>query len=202
MAPKTKEQFARIRAESEEKILNAALELFATKGFKATSISEIAKAAAVSKGLMYNYFSGKNDLLRAIVGRAMDLGHQLFDALDQEYDEPEEEIRRLVHNIIKMTKDNRTFWRLSVALSFQPDAMQIVEDLVASNTQWSIQKGAELFTALKAKDPMHSAMLFGAALDGIFLQYLHVGEEYPLDMMAEHLLNTFLSDKSIHHNYQ
>ena len=51
---KQKERFEEMRQRSEEKILAVALELFATKGYKNTSISDIAKKANISKGLMYN----------------------------------------------------------------------------------------------------------------------------------------------------
>ena len=53
--PKTKEQFEEIRNKSKAAIIEAALELFANNGFHNTSITQIAKKAGVSKGLMYNY---------------------------------------------------------------------------------------------------------------------------------------------------
>lgn len=45
-----------------DKILQAALALFAEKGFHTTSVSQIAEAAGVSKGLTYNYFESKEKL--------------------------------------------------------------------------------------------------------------------------------------------
>ena len=67
MSPRTKDQYSEIRRVSREKILSAALELFAKKGFHATSISQIAKKAKISKGLMYNYFKSKDRLLDEII---------------------------------------------------------------------------------------------------------------------------------------
>ena len=46
-------------------IARAALELFVTKGFAATKLEDVAKAAGVSKGLPYLYFRSKEDLLKA-----------------------------------------------------------------------------------------------------------------------------------------
>ncbi len=51
-----------------EHILNTAANLFATKGFHRTTTKEIAQAADVSEGTLYNYFESKNDLLFGIVG--------------------------------------------------------------------------------------------------------------------------------------
>jgi len=67
MSPKTKNQFEQIRKESKAKILDAALKLFGTQGYQNTSISEIMKLAGVSKGLMYHYFSNKEELIKQLL---------------------------------------------------------------------------------------------------------------------------------------
>ncbi len=46
-----------------EQILAGATEIFATKGFERATIKEIARAAGVSEGTIYNYFRTKTDLL-------------------------------------------------------------------------------------------------------------------------------------------
>ncbi|MBK6765659.1 MAG: TetR/AcrR family transcriptional regulator [bacterium] len=46
-----------------EQILDAAAELFASKGFEKTSVDEIAKAAGLSKGAIYWYFPSKESIL-------------------------------------------------------------------------------------------------------------------------------------------
>lgn len=44
-------------------IIKEALSLFATKGYQATSIQEIADRCGIAKGTFYNYFNSKDDLL-------------------------------------------------------------------------------------------------------------------------------------------
>lgn len=55
-----------LRAENKEKtrqaILRAALELFAKKGFAATTTKEIARRAKIAEGTLFNYFPTKEDL--------------------------------------------------------------------------------------------------------------------------------------------
>ena len=63
MSPRSAKQFDEIRKQKKELILESALELFAENGFHATSISQIAKKAGISKGLIYNYFESKNEIL-------------------------------------------------------------------------------------------------------------------------------------------
>jgi AcrR family transcriptional regulator len=41
----------------------AALEVFTTRGYRATRLEEVAEAAGVTKGALYHYFDGKMDLL-------------------------------------------------------------------------------------------------------------------------------------------
>ena len=67
MSPRTKEQFAEMREQKSQLISEKALELFAEHGYEATSISMIAKEAGVSKGLIYNYFSSKEEILKEII---------------------------------------------------------------------------------------------------------------------------------------
>jgi AcrR family transcriptional regulator len=58
------------QAQAEERrlqILDISLSVFASNGFKGTSIKDIAEAAGISQGLMYHYFPSKESLLEATV---------------------------------------------------------------------------------------------------------------------------------------
>lgn len=52
-----------------ERLVDAALRLFAERGFEGTSVQDIVEAAHVTKGAMYHYFGAKEDLLVEIYGR-------------------------------------------------------------------------------------------------------------------------------------
>lgn len=49
------------------KILNAAIKIFADKGYQYATIAEIAKEAGISKGLIHFYFESKLDLILSII---------------------------------------------------------------------------------------------------------------------------------------
>jgi len=51
----------------QEALLEAAFHSFATRGYRATRLEEVADAAGVTKGAIYYYFDGKADLLRRAV---------------------------------------------------------------------------------------------------------------------------------------
>src|ERR1051325_10530105 len=46
-----------------DKVVRAAVRLFAEKGFEATTVREIVEEAGVTKGGLYHYFESKDDLL-------------------------------------------------------------------------------------------------------------------------------------------
>lgn len=62
VAPK-KARRAKDTGDKHERILRAAIRVFARKGFYATRVSEIAKAAGVADGTIYLYFKNKDDVL-------------------------------------------------------------------------------------------------------------------------------------------
>jgi AcrR family transcriptional regulator len=61
-------------------ILDAAASVFAEKGFHRTTTKEIANAAGVSEGTIYNYFANKADLLVSMLTRLVEL-RELTDEL-------------------------------------------------------------------------------------------------------------------------
>lgn len=55
-------RFARLPSEQQQAILSAALDEFAAHGFHDASLNRVIEAAGISKGSMYYYFDGKEDL--------------------------------------------------------------------------------------------------------------------------------------------
>ena len=52
---------------TKKKILNAALDLFSTQGFEATSVSQLADAVGIRKASVYSHFESKQDILNALM---------------------------------------------------------------------------------------------------------------------------------------
>lgn len=52
-----------------EELLDSALTVFGERGYRATTLEEVARHAGVSKGTVYLYFASKDDLFRAMVER-------------------------------------------------------------------------------------------------------------------------------------
>jgi len=70
------------KRERREHILNIAFELFAEKGYSATGMRDIMKAANVSKGGIYVYFESKTAILLSIVERFDNRRHNILKSID------------------------------------------------------------------------------------------------------------------------
>jgi AcrR family transcriptional regulator len=62
-------------------LLDAALDLFVTKGFTATRVEEVAVKAGVSKGTLFLYFKSKEELFEAVVRE--NIGNQISQGLTE-----------------------------------------------------------------------------------------------------------------------
>lgn len=54
-----------------QELIDAALELFAEKGFAATRSEEVAARAGVAKGTLYLYYPSKEELLKAVISQRL-----------------------------------------------------------------------------------------------------------------------------------
>lgn len=54
-----------------QKILDAALDLFSTQGFEATSVSQIADRVGIRKASMYSHFASKQEILESLMQETM-----------------------------------------------------------------------------------------------------------------------------------
>jgi len=60
------------KAQTRERLLDAASKVFARKGFAATSLDEVAEEAGVTKGAVYSNFDSKEDLVRAVLDERLE----------------------------------------------------------------------------------------------------------------------------------
>lgn len=82
--------FGKRAAAAEDKInriLDAALTLFAERGFHGTAVPEVARSAGVGAGTIYRYFTNKEDLVNGVFRRAkLKLKNYLIEDLDLQQD--------------------------------------------------------------------------------------------------------------------
>src|SRR5438045_5921847 len=67
-------------ATSAERILSTSLDLFAVKGYDATSVREICEAAGITKPTLYHFYGSKEGVLNALVTSGFDRFRRLVDS--------------------------------------------------------------------------------------------------------------------------
>jgi AcrR family transcriptional regulator len=123
MSPRTKEQFEEIRDEKKTLIMDVALEHFANEGYYLTTINHIAKHAAISKGLMYNYFESKEALLLEIIHRSIKEAYSYFDINNDGF-LSEDEFEFFIRKVSMMYIEKKAFWRLFIQLLIQKEVRE------------------------------------------------------------------------------
>ncbi len=117
--------------ETQDKILNTAINHFAKKGYHGTKTAEIAKDAGVSEGTVFKYYSTKKDILRSVLnkivreiipgimfGAAEDL-QSLVSSVNAK-----EEIKGFIKSKIGKVNENISAFRiLVIELPFHEDIM-------------------------------------------------------------------------------
>lgn len=109
-----------MREEKRTLIMEAALEHFAKEGYHQTTINHLAKHAGISKGLMYNYFSSKEELLAAILHKSMTEVSAYFDP-DKDGILTSDEFELFVRRYFTVIREKVVFWRLLFQLVLQKE---------------------------------------------------------------------------------
>jgi len=182
MAPRGEELNRSLRERSRRRILESALQLFARKGFADTSMADIALAAGVSKGLAYNYFGGKEEILEAIVERRL-AEHLAEDERLERAASPAARLAGLIEAGVRRATAEPEAERLLMTLMLRGDAapaMRVAAERLAGRLLAAGREREALFAALGAEDPAREARFFGAVLAG--LAFTALTSPAPLDL--------------------
>ena len=191
MAPRTKEQYEQIRQSSKQKILEAALENFAKHGYHSSSISSIAKKAGIAKGLLYNYFDSKEDLLyELMIGMLVEYVDEIMPV------EPGEKMKKkdmvnMINKIIDIGLEKPDFWKLYIGIFVQPDVMPKIIDKIWEAFGPLMSSITEYYISKRKKDPLALMRLFAAVLDGVQLHIMLDPENFPAEEVKKLLIKQF-----------
>ncbi|MGH3228873.1 MAG: TetR/AcrR family transcriptional regulator [Streptosporangiaceae bacterium] len=159
-------------AETRERLLRAAADVFAERGYDGTRVADIAAAAGVSNGALYAHFASKADLLADALrthGR-----HLLADMFAAEPDRPVVDLLLAVGRGLRRRRDARGYLIVEalVAARRDEDVARPMREYVAERADWLAglmrlaQVGGELDPALSPDALAHFCLLLamGGAL--------------------------------------
>jgi AcrR family transcriptional regulator len=90
-------------------ILTAAAELFRARGYRATTLEELARRLGISKKTLYGHFRSKEDLLAAIFHRTMSLVEDGLAAIRASRAAPAEQLREVVRHQVRTVVAEQAF---------------------------------------------------------------------------------------------
>jgi AcrR family transcriptional regulator len=188
--PRNPEQLAVMREESRARILDAALRLFAAHGYDGTPVRAIAEEAGVSQGLLYNYFDGKEGLLRAILQRSMADVVESFRRAESG-SAPSERLEQLIRASFAIVAENLPFWRLTYQIRMQPGVVEALGDGLPASVDAIRDRLERLLEASGVPEPGIQARVLFAAIDGAAQHFALDPDHYPVERVAEALTERF-----------
>lgn len=123
---------------TEERILEAALNLFSEKGYAGASTSEIAKEANVAEGTIFRYFPQKKDMLLKVVMRFIDIisDQIVMSPLEKIYEEnqgasPEVMLKKIIMDRVALfNKLGDHFKVILIEMQYHEEIMEVFIDKV------------------------------------------------------------------------
>ncbi len=116
--------------ERREQILEAAMRLFAEKGFDRTTVDDIAEACGIAPGLVYHYFDSKTAILQALIDR-----HSFLPMMQEVLSKPprptiEATLTELAEAFWKMLESKRAFaLMLHGEMHHNPEVSRLVGEM-------------------------------------------------------------------------
>ncbi len=176
----TKKRKEREKEQRRQAILEAALELFVEHGYRRTTIDMIAEKTELSKGLVYFYFSSKDEILSQIIKDALTLLIRQLEFSISWTQNPVEQLKQYIRTELEFYAKNRPLAKLLHSLfggyelqAIRESYQQTFRELHAQEFQIlreilerGIQEGAfrpgpvDLYMTFIA-GPIHSLVLFG-----------------------------------------
>src|SRR5215468_2963213 len=164
-------------------IVEAALAVFAEKGFAAAKLDDIARRAGISKATLYLYFETKEEIFRAVARAAVASLLQALEGQAEGFDVPFVELApRILSRAARMMASTRVpaIARMVIGESRNfPDLARIWHDDVVTNVlgiitgiiaraqaRGDIAPGDPRLHAFSLMGPMVMAMLFGEVFGG------------------------------------
>lgn len=183
-------------------LLKAALTLFSTKGYAATSIEDITKAAKMTRGALYHHFQGKADLYNTLLEEVSARGTDIVQQAVAEGGTFTEILKRIFIRQLNYIEENRearavmelalfktgSHPELKTGRQKQVEAGSMMIDGIAQAMQIGIANG-ELRMDIPPKE---MALSFIAFQNGIIQLWLISPKSFSLKDSAETFANVLI----------
>lgn len=174
-----------------EQLIEIGRSLFASKGFEAVSVEEIAATAKVSKPIVYEHFGGKEGLYAVVVDREMRaLTDTLVNALSDQQAHPRQIVERAALALLTYVEENAKGFRVLTRDSPKTDPAGSFSSLLGDISIRVEDLLTESFKRqhLPAKGvPYYAQMLIGMTV--YTCQYWADQRKLSKEQLAAHIVN-------------
>ena len=180
------EQVSQTRAKDRQRrILDAALSVFSRRGYRETSVDDVAVEAETSKGGVYFHFPGKQILFRALMDMA---SHRLLDRVEEAIGRETDPVAKAdaaLLTALRTFADHKSIARLfmlealGAGPEFQRRLLEIHDDFIAvirRHLDEAVQQGA-----VETADTEIASRAWFGALNEVILHWLIKGEPARLE---------------------
>ena len=182
-----------------QKIIEAAIKVFAKKGFYNAKVSDVAKQAEVADGTIYLYFKNKDDLLISIFENSMD---DFFNQASEELltiPSPKDKLKKFMELHLKLVQKNP---KLAVVLQLELrsshkfmqeykaekffEYLRLIEDIIIEGQEQNVFQN-------DINPQIAKRVIFGA-IDELALEWVLMNSKrYSLEEAAEQLFTIIFS---------
>lgn len=193
---RTNGQGRAVVADKREAILNAAVKVFAKKGFFNSKVADVAKEAGIADGTVYLYFKSKDEILHSVFDRAMEEFISEGKSEIAEIEAADEKLRRIAQLHLEKLSTDR-----DLAVVFQVElrgSTKFMEEFSAAGFAdyldiicKTIKEGQKSGVFRKDLKPIVCAKILYGALDEMVTNWILSKKSYPLPPMADVVLKVF-----------
>jgi AcrR family transcriptional regulator len=189
-------------------ILAAAMRVMAKRGYRDVTIAEIAQAAGIGKGTVYEYFSGKEELFGAAFDKFQRDVARVQAKTMKNLTDPSERLKALIDSWVDVLQGS-SYGHLELLTDFWTEGIRNgimgksclfdikgvysnYRNQVVSIIESGIKKGT-----FRRVNPFGNAAVLIGALDGIILQWMLDKDSVDIQHLAKTVFDTFLSGISV-----
>ena len=166
--------------DTRQKILDAAAQVFAEKGYHDTRVDEIVSRSSTSKGAVYHYFPGKQQIFFALIDEFVALlESRLREAIETE-SRGIERVHAALQTGFQTFRQYRTLAKIALVQAvglgraFEEKRAEIDERFIRLIQQYLEEAVAE--GSIPPLEPDIAARAWMGALDAIIIRWIYTGE--------------------------
>ncbi len=161
--------------EKRRQILDAAVRVFAHKGFHTSRVGDIAEEAGVAHGLLYHYFSSKDEVLETVFHENWSVLLDRIRAVEETDEPASEQLRHVAAILLRTWRHEPDVVRVVVReIARSPEVQERIGELVepVDSIRRIVERGQARGEFRADLDPLLCATIFYGGIDAILTSWV------------------------------